>query len=512
MRSRRAKPLVRSVRGLVSLALAAALASPAALPAAGDEPVTPSGAAFDFNGDGHADLAAPVPLEDIRGVEAAGAVHVVYGSPHGLRARGNQLWSQGSAGVKGRPGRDDWFGLSMTSADFDGDGYGDLAASTQDSTVAVLYGSPGGLSARDQLLTSQHLGFEFGSLGPRPLAAGDLDGDGHSDLVLAEPEEGGAVSVVRGSAGGLLRQNRHVIRETDPGLGGRFQSDDYFGAALALGDVDGNGLDDLLVAIDNQNGSDEGSEERAGLYVLPGRRDGRVGATSRFIPWDHPLLLVDGPVATSGLQLAADDFDGDGFDDVVVGAPYNGSPSCFRCAGEVLVLAGGPVGPQVAGHTRWSEDSPGVPGRAERGDHFGEQIATGDLDGDGLADLVVGSPQESVGRVAAAGDVHVLYGTTSGLSAEGAQVWSQRTSRVQGVPRRSDRFSEGGITVADFGRGSPADLAIRNPCDGVGGTVNLLYGSVAGATSTDQLWHQDVPAMLTRARPGEQFGGSSAWC
>ena len=507
-----ARHRARSGLCLVSLALVAALCWPGAAPADGDAPASVPGAAFDFNGDGYADLAAPVPMQDIQGVDGAGAVHVVYGSRDGLRAQGNQMWSQGAAGVKGRPGEDDWFGLSVTSADFDGDGYGDLAAATQDSTVAVLYGNRNGLSARDQLLTPRDLGFSFGGLRPRPLVAGDLDGDGFGDLVLAEPEEGGAVSVIRGGARGLLRQNRRVIRETDPALSGRFQSDDYFGAELAVGDVDGNGVDDLLVTIENQNGSNDDSGEQAGLYLLPGRQDGRVGATSRFIPWDDPLLLSKGPIAYQELRLAAGDFDGDGFDDVAVGAPYNGEPGCGRCTGEVAVLPGGPSGPLLAGHTRWSEDSAGVPGAAERGDYFGEQVAAGDLNGDGRADLVVASPNERLGRVVAAGDVHVLYGTATGLTATGAQTWSQRTARVKGTPRRDDRFSEGGITIAHFGKGPTADLAIRNPCDGVGGTVNVLYSSVVGVTPTDQLWHQDIPGMRTRARLGEQFGGSSSWC
>jgi hypothetical protein len=340
----------------------------------------------------------------------------------------------------------------VTSADFDGDGYGDLAAAAQDSTVAVLCGSRDGLSARDQLLTPKDLGFSFDSVRPRPLVAGDFDGDGFGDLVLAEPEEGGMVSVGRGSARGLLRQNRQVIRETDPGIGGRFQGDDYFGADLVVGDVDGNGVDDLLVTIENQNGRDDGSGERAGLYVLCGRRDGRVGTTSRFLAWDDPLLLSRGPIAYNELRLAASDFDGDGFDHVAVGAPYNGAPRCERCTGEVVVLPGGPRGPVLAGHTRWSEDSPGVPGAAERGDNFGEQVAAGDLNGDGLGDLVVGSPNERLGRIAAAGDVHVLYGTPTGLSASGAQVWSQQTAQVKGTPRRGDRLSEGGITIANFGK------------------------------------------------------------
>jgi hypothetical protein len=70
-------------------------------------------------------------------------------------------------------------------------------------------------------------------------------------------------------------------------------------------------------------------------------------------------------------------------------------------------------------------------------------------------------------------------------------------------------LSGGGIEILDFGEGSSDDLAIRNPTDRVGGTVNVLYGSGVGVTDIDQLWHQDVRGIPSRARSGEGFGGGS---
>ena len=121
---------------------------------------------FDFDGDGHADLAVAIPWEDIRGKRDAGAVQVLYGSASGVTAR-DQVWHQGSKGIKNKLEKRDRFGGAgpepgdaLASGDFDADGYADLAigvpyedmGSIRDAgIVQVLYGSAKGLTARDQV-------------------------------------------------------------------------------------------------------------------------------------------------------------------------------------------------------------------------------------------------------------------------------------------------------------------------------------------------------------------------
>ena len=126
----------------------------------------------DFNGDGYSDLAVGVPGHDLGGHINVGQVNVIYGSATGLTAAGDQVWWQGSPGIKGVPeGRDgppgarllgDAFGGQLASGDFDGDGYADLAVtSTYDreagdalGAVNVIYGGPAGLHATgDQLFS-----------------------------------------------------------------------------------------------------------------------------------------------------------------------------------------------------------------------------------------------------------------------------------------------------------------------------------------------------------------------
>jgi hypothetical protein len=81
----------------------------------------------DFNGDGFDDLAVGAPLENVSGINAAGAVSIIYGSRRGLSASGNQFWHENVSGVDGAAANDDRFGIALAAGDFNGDGFDDLA-------------------------------------------------------------------------------------------------------------------------------------------------------------------------------------------------------------------------------------------------------------------------------------------------------------------------------------------------------------------------------------------------
>jgi hypothetical protein len=117
------------------------------------EPDDAFGAALakgDFNGDNHFDVAVGVPDEAVGSVTLAGAVNVLYGSPGGLTGAGSQLFTDAN------PERFDFFGTSLATGDFDGDGFFDLAVGapierigSQQSAGAVsvfyAFGGPGGI-------------------------------------------------------------------------------------------------------------------------------------------------------------------------------------------------------------------------------------------------------------------------------------------------------------------------------------------------------------------------------
>ena len=215
-------------------------------------------AAGDFNGDGRADLAAGAPGETLAVVaEAAGAVNVLYGAVDGLSARGNQVWSQDSAGVADLTEPRDLFGISLTTGDFDGDGRAELAVGASGETlndltspigeagvVHVLPGSLGGLTGAGSQLWSQDSpgvadqaedADRFGSA----LASGDFNADGPADLAIGAPGQNlgngfgaGVAHVLPGSNGGLTATGSQLWSQDSPGVAGAPEFLDFFGQTL----------------------------------------------------------------------------------------------------------------------------------------------------------------------------------------------------------------------------------------------------------------------------------------
>ena len=145
-----------------------------------------------------------------------------------------------------------------------------------------------------------------------------------------------------------------------------------------------------------------------------------------------------GAVATSSTTSACD-FDGDGKDDLAIGAPGE-DIGAIADAGAVNVLYGSGSGLTASGDQLWHQGVAGVMGGAEAGDLFGSSLACGDYDGDGKDDLAIGAPGEDVGALVDAGAVNVLYGSGSGLTATGDQLWHQDSAGILGGAEAGDLF------------------------------------------------------------------------
>jgi FG-GAP-like repeat/FG-GAP repeat len=401
----------------------------------------------DFDGDGFADLAVGVSLEDVGAVVDAGAVNVLYGAAGGLTGAGSQLFTQDSPGVGSSAETEDGFGEVLAAGDLDGDRFADLTvgiwrenvgATANGGAAQVLFGTASGLTGiGSQFLTQDspgvpgvverddELGFAVGT--------GNFDLDGFADLAVGAPGEdygavdrGGAVNVLRGSAGGLTGSGSQLLTQNSPGVPGVAELGDNFGLAVAVADFGGDGFVDLAVG----GAEDVGAAEDAGaINVLRGSSGGLTGTGGQLFTRESPGVpgtAQQGDAFGAG-SLAAGDFDGDGAADLAAGVS---EPSAIPGAGALVALPGSAGGLTGTGSQLFTQDSPGVPDTAELRDGFGGELAAGNFDADSFVDLAVGVVGETVGSFEFAGAVNVLPGSAGGLTGTGSQLFTQDSPGV----------------------------------------------------------------------------------
>ncbi|MFD7478192.1 FG-GAP and VCBS repeat-containing protein [Streptomyces sp. NPDC059837] len=371
----------------------------------------------DFNGDGYQDLAVAASHATIDGKSGAGYVAVMYGGPHGLSASGRTIISRATKGIPGSPAKNENFGTPSAKGDLDGDGYADLVVGP-----VIVWGGPHGLSGGTSL--------PGGSGGT--VTSGDFDGDGRLDLALFRITGAGGGDDPGNSTGavwhGPFSRSGTPVRTTtlDPEkLRGIEVS------SGASGDVNGDGRDDLVV--DGYGG------------------DGNFG--SKFFLGSPEGLVYSGTAAPGGGRaVALGDVNGDGYDDIVAGR---------EAMDEIEVAYGSASG---IGHSEtwktFTQDTPGVPGAYEENDAFGASVAVGDITGDGIDDVAVGAPGESLGETGRqeAGVVTVLRGSRSGLTGTGAQAITEDSPGIPGAAEAGDRFGSS-VRLLDINGNGYADLS-----------------------------------------------------
>ena len=322
------------------------------------------------------------------------------------------------------------FGFAVAVADFDGDGYDDLAGGAPDSndgSVQVFYGAADGTwrSTRYIANPSPTLDDRFG----HALAAGDFNDDGYDDLAVGAPHwdkqsgsinNAGAVHVLYGSATGLTTTGADLWHQDVSGISGACEGYDRFGASLASGDFDNDGYDDLAIGVPDEEVS---SQANTGMINVLYGDSGGLSTTGQQ-GWHQDTTGVSGspePNDLFGFSLAAGDIDNDGHDDLAIGSPGE-DIDIYDSAGRVVVLYGSSAGITATGHQSWHQDTAGIDDFAEAQDQFGVAVAIGDFNGDSFGDLAVGAPGESL-DVSQTGVVHVLPGTSSGLSSNDLFLW-----------------------------------------------------------------------------------------
>jgi len=355
-----------------------------------------------------------------------------------------------------------------------------------------------------------------------PSGAQDFNGDGYADLAVGVPSEdysttaidSGAVHILYGSASGLTAAGSQFVTQATLGAPDNPESDDRFGEALAWGDFNDDGYDDLAVGVP---GESVGTAGGAGaVHIFFGSSGGLTTAATQFITqdsFDVPDTSESGDAF--GSSLAAGYFDGDAYQDLAVGTP--GESLAASSAGAVTILKGSSSGLSGTGSQFWHQDSPGILDVGEASDGFGLALAVGDFDGNGKSDLAIGVPFEDLGRrtltLTNAGLVHVLLSDGSGLTATGNQVWTQDSAGIVDVAEVYDRFGYF-LAAGDFNANGFDDLAIGIFSEDLGalreaGAVAVLYGTTGGlGAASNVLWNQDSPGIAGSASEYDSFGVS----
>jgi hypothetical protein len=369
---------------------------------AGEDLFGRSLAAGDFNRDGFADLAVGGPATTVgpSNNAGAGAVSVIYGSPTGLSAAGNQYWTQDTSGIKGTPCTEDLFGAALAAANFGRGAQDDLAIGIPQE----------GLGARSE--------------------------DPECDRRLYSA---GVVNVIYGSSAGLTASGNELWHRNTSGIKGTAGTNDQFGAALAAANFGRGTQADLAVGAPSDT---LGQIRWAGaVNMIYGGSTGLTASGNQY--WSQNSTGIKDASESSdffGASLAAANFGKSGQADLAVGIPSEDLGRGKRTAGAVAILYGKASGLSARGDQFWHQDVVGVRGvaegrsRTEEGDAFGWALAAANFSPGSHADLAIGVPFESVGAALDAGAVNVLYGTSPGLSATGDQLWHQGREGIDGEP------------------------------------------------------------------------------
>ena len=387
-------------------------------------------------------------------------------------------------------------------------------------------------------------------------AYGDFNGDGYADLAVGLPQAhvgsmpgAGVLNLTYGSVSGLQPRTKQIFdmnvlqRDAVP--------KDHFGHALAVGDFDNDGFDDLAIGVPDRNvDTGDGPVPDAGVVIV-------MNGSGVGLQWWDKKVWHQGRLAGTnqrgdrfGRALAVGNFDGDAYDDLAIGAPFQNVGANKRDAGMVFVIHGASQGLTSMDAYIWQQKGDGgsigvgsigpsplqkggvVLGRAAKGEYFGWALVAGNFDDDAYDDLAIGVPLDRIRIptrrvVLRGGAVNVVYGSRLGLRAKGSQFWSQATPGIKGNPEKYDSFGAV-LSSGDYNGDGFMDLAVGAPNEDLRddsswwpgsfdtsgaptptGVVHIIYGSSTGLAAddpNDQLWHQDVPGIPGAPLYVDNFG------
>ncbi|MFD4564325.1 FG-GAP repeat protein [Streptomyces sp. NPDC058467] len=444
-----------TVLGVTGLATAAAAGTGLAPAAAAAAPTAAGRISSDFNGDGRPDLAITAPTMTVEGLRQAGAVTVVYGSATGYDTAHSQIITQATDGVPGDPTAERRWGYLGGNGDLNGDGYDDLLVRSS-SRWTVLWGGTNGLSGAGELPAAG--GGEGTPSSPwlfnYQADVGDIDGDGTADLAAPAQVDGAwGLAVYHGPFDRTGAPERIEFRDTEE------KDDGYAPGTVFVGDMTGDGVADIVTHGNERDftstgrlyvGSASGLTDAGTIKATGGGAFGDIdgdgyqdfvsgngdpgtaaapggavyvtyGGPGGMSTTRAPRTLTQSTTGVPGVDEKNDRFgddvvlgdtNGDGYDDLVIGAPWEtGSDAeATSRAGAVTVLRGGPHGVTTTGAQVITQNTKNVPSTSEAGDHFGAAVHVAD------GEVVVGGNGEDSWK----GRVWRLPATAGGVTGTGS--------------------------------------------------------------------------------------------
>ncbi len=428
--------------------------------------------AGDVNGDGYSDVV--ISAGGWTG-EAAdeGRVYVYHGSSSGLSSTPALILDptdQASAN----------FGHSVSTAgDVNGDGYSDVVIgaflwdgeATDEGRAYIYYGSTSGLSA-SSVLTLDPTDQAIASFGGAVATAGDINGDGYSDVIVGayrydgEATDEGRVYLFRGSPDALSSTVGLNLDPTD-------QASAFFGSSVkSAGDVNGDGYTDVIIAASFWDGeaTDEGR-----VYVYHGSSSGLSSTPAITLDPTNQASAFFGSTSIGDGISTAGDVNGDGYADVVIGA--NGFTTETGAEGRTYIYYGSASGlPANPSLTLDPTD--------QVNSNFGYAVATaGDVNSDGYADVVIGAVLWD-GEATDEGRAYIYYGSSSGLSSTPALILDPTNQAIAS-------FGGAVATAGDINGDGYSDVivgAYRYDGEAIDeGRSYIYHGSSSGLSSTPAL-------------------------
>lgn len=390
--------------------------------------------AGDVNGDGLADLIVGARYADTLGGTSAGKSYVVFGKADGAAVELGAVDIGVGGFVINGEGNNDLSGSSVSAAgDVNGDGLADLIVGARNADTGlgadvgksyVVFGKFDGSAVNLSEVTSGNGGFvingqsAYDGSGFSVSSAGDVNGDGLSDLIVAAPDALGGIGksyVVFGKTN-VQPVNLDALENSTAGfvIKGLKGGDRTAWSVSAAGDVNGDGLADLIIGAPHAELF--GYSEAGISYVVFGKSNGtRVNLIDVISGKGGFVISGQGLGNNSGWSVsAAGDMNGDGLADLLIGAP-EALGSELGAAGKSYVVYGKATGHSVDLNAVANDGKLGFEIKGQAGGSSGRSISpAGDVNGDGLADLLVGAYEAN----GSSGKSYVIFGGTTGAFAQ----------------------------------------------------------------------------------------------